>query len=315
MSDYTLIEEALKLGGKYARLTGIDPTHAPYNDYANKGSVGPDVPPGREEDGTPAPERSPLSTVHIFPHVEYRTGASILKAHRGGCKDDEPIGGIRGQVKGFSDASRRRLMQTIGGIRRDAELPLFITLTYPEHFPTPEQAKKHLNTFFKRLDRVFPARGSIWKLEPQERGAPHFHILMWGLSVADLFDFVPTAWYEIAGGGDEKHLSWHCGLLGNGNRHCVQQVQSWRGVWSYAAKYLGKTFEVSGWSGIWTGRYWGIRHRSFIPFGELVQEEVTEKKALEIMRYQKRFAGLKRHGRKSQTIFCDADHWIEKIGL
>ncbi|HEY9758982.1 MAG TPA: hypothetical protein V6C97_27685 [Oculatellaceae cyanobacterium] len=308
MSDYTLIEQALELGGHVVSVTP-DPTHAPFVDYAAPTE---EVPPGREEDGTPTGGGT-LSTVHISPHVEYRTGASILKAHRGGQKDTEPIGGIRGQVKGFSDASRRRLMQTIGGIRRDAELPYFITLTYPENFPTPEQAKKHLDTFFKRLARAFPAHGSIWKLEPQQRGAPHFHILTWGLQAGDPLNWFPSTWYEIAGGEDINHLHFHMGALGN--QHCVQQVRSFKGVWSYASKYLGKTFEVAGWSGVWTGRYWGVVHRENIPFGELVQEEVTTKKALEIMRYQKRFAGLKRHGKKSQTIFCDADQWIEKIGL
>ena len=129
----------------------------------------------------------------------------------------------------------------------------------------------------------------------------------------DLAQFVPSAWFKIAGGGDGKHLQWHLGELGNGNKHCVQLVGSFRGVWSYASKYLGKTFEVSGWSEKWTGRYWGLIKRSNIPFGELIQQEVTRSKASNVIRYQRRFSGLKSKGGKSLTIFCDANQWIENL--
>ena len=252
-----------------------------------------------------------LSTLHISPFVEWRAGASLLKAHRGGSKDDAPIGGIRGEVQGFSNDSRRRLMRTIASVRRDADLPLFITLTYPESFPDARSSKKHIDTFFKRFARAFPGHGSIWKLEPQKRGAPHYHLLTWGCQLETVQAFVPGAWFEIAGGGDPKHLRWHKGEFEN--QHCVQQVYSHNGVMRYASKYLGKTFQVEGWQKV--GRYWGVLNRSNIPFGELIQEEVTKQKALEVMRYQRRFAHLKGSGKKSATVICDADQWIEKIGL
>jgi hypothetical protein len=107
---------------------------------------------------------------------------------------------------------------------------------------------------------------------------------------------------------------WHIGALGNGNQHCVQQVRKFEGVRSYASKYLGKTFEVAGWSEQWTGRFWGVVNRSNIPLGELVQEEVTEQKAIELLRYERRFSGLNKfRTNKSLTIFCDASQWIEKV--
>lgn len=252
-----------------------------------------------------------LSTPHIRPHVEYRTGASILKSHRGGEKEEQVGGGLRGAVKGFSVSSRRRLMLIIGSIKRDASLPLFITLTYPSSFPDARASKRHIKMFFQRLQRAFPGIGLIWKLEPQKRGAPHYHILLWGLDLEKVSAFVPGAWFDIAGCGDKNHLLWHRGLLGN--QHCVQAVRSWRGVWSYASKYLGKTFEVEGWSNV--GRYWGIINRDNVPFGELVQEEVTRKKAIEVNRYQRRFSGARGSGKKSMTIFCDADQWVDKLEL
>ena len=257
------------------------------------------------------PMGAPLSKAHIRPFVEYRAGAGLLKAHRGGQKDDQVGGGLRGAVKGFSVSSRRRLLQTVRSIKLDAELPLFITLTYPETFPDANTSKRHHKMFFQRFNRAFPAHGSIWKLEPQKRGAPHYHLLTWGCDLDQVQNFVPAAWAEIASGGDPKHKTWHEG--GFNNQHCVQQVYNQKGVLAYAAKYLGKTFEVEGWEKV--GRYWGIINRNNIPFGELVKQEVTYKKAVEILRYGKRFTGLKKRNNRSLNIFCDADQWIEKLEI
>lgn len=257
---------------------------------------------------------SPLSNAHNRPQIEYRASASLVKASRG-INVEQVGGGMRGDVKGFSIASRRRLLYTIGGIKRGAYLPYFITLTYPEKFPSPSESKRHLKIFFQRFTRQVPHHGSIWKLEPQERGAPHYHILTWGCTFFDLARFIPETWYEVAGDGDTKHLDWHFGFLGNGNKHCVQEVHSWRGVWSYASKYLGKIFDVSGWENKWTGRYWGIINRDNVPFGELKQVDVTHSKAVEVMRYGRRFSHRKQKSNRSMTILCDADQWIEKLQI
>lgn len=281
--------------------------YKPFDDHVPFGQdnsiVGGGSPPGRANWGS-------LSTAHICPFYEYRSGASLLKVSKGGLKDDQIGGGLRGRIKGFSDASRRRLMRTIAGIKRDAVLPLFVTLTYPYQFPDPLNSKKHLRSFIKRLSRAYPLHGLIWKLEPQKRGAPHFHILLWGYPIEKVMRFIPEAWFEIAGNGDKNHLAWHKGELDNS--HCVQEVRTWKGVWSYASKYLGKTFEVSGWGEKWTGRFWGVVNCSNIPFGELVNIKVSKSQAVTANRYQRRFSGLKSN-KKSLTIFCDADQWVDKI--
>ncbi len=254
-----------------------------------------------------------LSTLHIspqdWPGVSWIGGASLLKVSKGGhCT--APEGGLRAQIQGFSDDSRRRLLRTIARVRRDAPLPMFVTLTWPEAFPSARDAKRFLDRFLKRLRREFPGVGLIWKLEPQQRGAPHFHMLVWGVALDPLRAFVPGAWFAIAGGGDVKHLLWHLGAFGNGNKHCVQKVRSWRGVWNYAAKYLGKTFEVSGWDR--PGRYWAVVSRGNIPFGEEQYQEVSWHEAIQLQRYQRRFAHMKPHGR-SLTILCDADQWVSRL--
>lgn len=268
-------------------------------------------PPGREEAGDPAENALTLSKAHIRPFLYFRDGASILKVSKNRpC--EQKGGGIRGVVGGFSRQSRYRLMQTIGGIRRDADLPDFVTLTYPENFPTVQESKRDLKIFLQRLARKYPAAGWIWKLEPQERGAPHFHMLVWGCETKSLFRWVCDNWYDIAGQGDKYALLFLKGLLKD-SKPCVAKVRSWRGVWSYASKYLGKTFEVAKWGKTWTGRYWGAGKRENIPFGQEIKSELTTRQVVQIMRFQRRYAKIKGRNLNSQTIFCDADQWVNKL--
>lgn len=294
-----------------------------------------------------AREGVPLSTVHKksenkIPCIEWTEGAGLLKVSKGG-KTETPKGGQRGKVKGFSRKSRLRLMRIIAKIRLDAPLPVFITLTYPFNFPSPIESKKHLDIFDQRLRRAFPEIGFIWKLEPQERGAPHYHILAWGVSVEKLGAFIPFAWHDIAGQGDENHLRFHLGLLGN--EPCVSQVRSRNGVMRYAEKYLGKTFEVAGWKEKYTGRFWAVVQKENIPFGVDMIMYIQKKDAHLLMRYQRRFAVkniykkiwdeghkkkkifylagkpviLKKKKMKtfssspSLTIFSNADKWIDNF--
>lgn len=257
-------------------------------------------------------EVPPKATEPPAPFVEWRDGASIIKVSKNRTCP-QTGGGVRGVCKGFSRGSRTRLMSTIAGVRRDAELPCFVTLTYPNSFPEPKQSKKHLKAFVMRAKRAFPEVGIIWKLEPQQRGAPHYHLLVWGASQSVLRAFVPIAWHEIAGGGDPLHLLWHEGKLSNGNKHCVQKVRSFKGVWYYASKYLGKTFEVAGWDSLQVGRFWAVVSPANIPFGELCRVEISTKKTHSLMRYQRRYAKLKGRDYPSLKVFCNASEWIDKL--
>ncbi len=244
------------------------------------------------------------------PSVSWVAGASIFKTSQG--SDGEKVGGgLRGSIAGFSSDSRRRLMCVIASIRRDADLPSFVTLTYPNKFPSPAESKRHLKIFCQRLKYFFPSVSAIWKLEPQDRGAPHYHLLVWGVSQHDLFSFTVNAWYEIAGDGDNNHLLFHMGLLKD-SKPCVSQVRSWRGVWSYASKYLGKSFDVAGWHDKWTGRFWGYVNHDLIPFGEFCTIDLSSHSVFHVMRYQKRFSG-RRVFKKGYTLFCDADQWAKNI--
>lgn len=290
MEDYTGSENVCQTNGKGDNLVKRTAPH------------------GREEYG----RRALLSKAHIRPQFKYIDGASRFTATKGE-KQIQVGGGKRGPIKGFSVQSRRRLLYTIAKIKREAELPCFVTLTYPGEFPTVERAKRDKKVFEQRLVRAFGKAGLIWKLEPQQRGAPHYHLLVWGVEESKLFGWTLENWFEIAGNGDINHLLFHAGAL-RGSEPCVQKVRSWRGVWSYASKYLGKTFEVAEWGNKWTGRFWGVVKPENIPFGEEIIIDVPLKEVIVAMRYQRRFSGIKRSG-NSLTIFCDATQWAEKLGL
>ena len=258
-----------------------------------------------------------LSNSHICPPryqkqvIFYKNGSRFeIKAPKFDIKGRPSFGG-RGKITKFSMKSRRRLLYKVAEIDK-SELPIFLTLTYPDKFSSdPQEWKQNLNNFCKRLKRVFPKLGLIWKLEPQKRGAPHFHILVWGANYAGLYDQVPRIWYEIAGSGDRKHYLWHCGLLGNGNKHCVSEVRSWRGVMAYAAKYLGKECTAEGWD--YPGRFWGVKSWECIPWAEIVRKSITYKQGYELIRLMRRYANLKSRAYNSLSIFCNPDYWLDNF--
>lgn len=226
----------------------------------------------------------------------------------------------RGRVSKFSYKSRVNLIRTLAQVKRDA-LPSFVTLTYPKEFPfEAERWKRDLDTFIKRLNRAFPGVCGIWKLEPQQRGAPHYHVIVWGVSCSELQAFVPQAWYEIAGDGNYDHYLYHIGAydssLHHGDKyhnkmeHCVQPVRSAKAMYIYVAKYMAKDIQEA-WGNV--GRWWGIFFRDRIPFGEEVIFDTTDKRVIEMMRYFRRFAHIKSRNYSSLILICDVGQWLEKM--
>jgi hypothetical protein len=197
-------------------------------------------------------------------------------------------GGRRGHITEFSKASRRRLLRLLNSINRDqAELPYFVTLTYHHTWPSDyEGRKKHLEAFRKRLERVYGQFSAVWRLEFQKRGAPHYHLLMW-LPVPPakhrlqlLRDRVGHYWHEIAGYGSKEH-----GQAGTK----VEIPRSWRGVNSYAAKYMGKLEQLQGGTA-GVGRFWGTWRREMLPIS-WVTCSLTIRCAFRLRRVLRSFSG------------------------
>lgn len=130
---------------------------------------------------------------------------------------------------------------------------LFITLTYPGAFPGNWRTwKAQLDTMAKRMRRKFPAFADVWKLEPQKRGAPHFHMLVVGVPFLAKA-WLSQSWYEVVGSKDERHLK-----AGTN----IQLARSHRGVVSYASKYTAKHQELPADWQEGVGRWWGVHNRA-----------------------------------------------------
>jgi len=261
-----------------------------------------------------------LSTAHIPPKcsitpipasLKVWQGASLIKVSHEKYTIPQKGGGIRGSISLFSRQSKKRLMNLLATIER-TEKPLFVTLTYPEAFTTSADVwKNHLERFYKRMARKFPGSSFIWKLEPQKRGAPHFHLMVWGVEYIPLRRWISDAWYQVVGSGDEKHL--HAGTS-------VEEVRSWRGVMSYASKYMGKIFDSPmmsdlGWDN--PGRFWGVKGRENLP--QVVADEIkglTDQQVYDFFRLMRRYAGIKGRSYRSLSISCEnPTQWIRILTL
>lgn len=187
-------------------------------------------------------------------------------------------GGIRGEVRGFSRASHKRMIEFMAKIRTDSPM-LFLTLTYPDEFPDgqPDKWKANFEAFRRRFERRFPYASAIWRLELKDRKsggnfgkiAPHNHLIIVlnnephvGICEKNLFhngrmikktvsvlsetmeEWASQAWFEIVGSDDEKHKKH--------GAFCVALASKKR-AYRYISKYIAKedndNFSV--------GRRWG----------------------------------------------------------
>jgi hypothetical protein len=210
--------------------------------------------------------------------------------------------GMRDRVRGFSRASRRNLLLRLASINRRAFRAfkgkmIFVTLTYPREYPEdPKLCKYHLKAFRKRLQREFEPFAAFWRMGIQERGAWHFHLLLFvGPSIGsvdELRRFISSSWYEVTGKVSEGHLR-------AGTR--VEVVKRWKQVTSYVERYMAKPEEFP--DGLETGRIWGVWNAELLPiWWETV--EVSLRDAFRIRRIYRKLARRKGSGSlRCMTVF------------
>lgn len=237
--------------------------------------------------------------------------------------------GVRGRVEGFSRRSRQRMMEA-GAKLLSKVLPVMLTVTYGREWPSePEVWKQHLNSLWKRIERKFKGVSGMWKLEPQKRGAPHFHLLVWGESRID-WQWLAVAWAEIIHGvelpgdypvapfavGAKWFRQWAEALdvgaevklsLAAGVR--AEAVRSKRGVKAYLSKkYMGKEVELPGdWKN--PGRMWGIKGRACLPRAERVRWEISKGAAFKLRRLIRRSLNRRAMGGRNLgrvVLYADA---------
>lgn len=199
------------------------------------------------------------------PIMTLALGGSVLKLKAAKVPRGPRPNARRGKVTQFSRQSRGRLLELLASINQPAlrAMPLFLTLTYPAVYPQDgAEVKRHLDVFLKRLKRELPYAAAIWKLEYQTRGAPHFHILLFGVTYLHHY-WLAKCWAGVVASGDKRHIA-----AGTS----VEQVKSWRGVMWYASKYLAKVDAGQVQDGC--GRFWGVMSRELLPI-EIIECALT----------------------------------------
>lgn len=175
-------------------------------------------------------------------------------------------GGVKQGIKEFSTRSRRRMSQQLAQVEWQSllehGLAAHLVLTYPKDFPSPGKAKDHLEAWRERMRREYGNQlFGFWKIEPQERGAPHFHCLLVllndrtialcdGGEFEELRQIAVDAWIDVVGSDDPSHRVHHYK-----DRRVCQRVRDWQHVVRYVGKYVGKPTRTEGWDH--PGRYWG----------------------------------------------------------
>lgn len=192
----------------------------------------------------------------------------------------------RGVIFGFSRGSRIRLMRKLHIIDYEKMgVPLFLTLTYPGHWEKDFQVwKDHFDRFCIELDIWEPDSCLIWKIEPQQRGAPHFHCLVFGakrLDTQEGRDWVSKTWYRIVGSGDDRHLR-----AGTRVEHC----KSVKFLLRYLVKYIGKAAAYD----LRFGRIWGLRGRRKLEYTPITTFKLTKDQFLCLRRLIRKYLESRR---------------------
>lgn len=225
-----------------------------------------------------------------------------LAAQRPGSPSQPPP--KRGKVTTFSPASRRRLMRRLA--RMNAKKAVFMTLTYPAEFPGPRVAYTHLRAFLERFRRAAPKASAVWRLEYQKRGAPHYHIIWYGLPYIK-WETVRKWWAEIIDAYVDDWLP----------RVELKMIWSARQLMYYVSKYVAKLpSPASGEDGYFidvpyphVGRFWGIHNKGELPYAARVfirLSGLSEREFLAMKRVlANEWAGLNAEDGKGGIVFTD----------
>lgn len=238
----------------------------------------------------------------------------------------------RGVIRDFSPSSRRRLIDMFNRFGVDGQRPVFLTLTYGQSYPGPTEAKRHLSTFFKRVRRRWPLASAVWRLEMQRRGAPHFHLIFFGLPFWPRRNIART-WRQVIG---LRYLDRSRPTRPRAPFTRVEMIYGIRRVLGYVSKYVAKMNARAGAGGFnivtyltadglyrhpqtgeveHIGRWWGVHNRAALPYAPRRVASILAKHTgwYNVRRLAHKLMGYRgRHIRRDQgiTLYTDsASRW------
>lgn len=178
-------------------------------------------------------------------------------------------GGVRKECMGFSEGSRRRLMQRMAMWNLNDLHLYFVTMTYPGIYAQDWHIwKRDIDTMIKAIGRKYDcAVGCLWRIEFQKRGAPHFHMILATTkeckNIALLRREIAITWADIVkdgylmdGGKWEEYEQHYKNNIKAGTN--VEKVQGRKQLMSYVSKYVAKNTGINAPEKF--GRNWGFRN-------------------------------------------------------
>jgi len=153
--------------------------------------------------------------------------AAVARLEAGLDPDDTEA---RGRVvRVWSDRSRARMVIRLAELDYNdftgpGQVPAMITLTYPGDWlavaPSARIARGHVDALRKRLERRWGVDlAGVWKREFQDRGAPHFHILMVPPRDPEFRAWLSIAWAEIVAAAWCGRACWETASCCERGRH------------------------------------------------------------------------------------------------
>lgn len=216
----------------------------------------------------------------------------------------------RGKVREFSKKSRNRLAIELFSLNESPDL--FLTLTYPTYYPADSSAwKNDLHKFSKVLQYRFPGSWFYWRLEPQKRGAPHYHLLG---SLGSQFNlklfrkWLSHAWANAVGSGGETYKKH---LLAGTNARVVKSSSAM--LHFYVSKYLSKpsTADLPEWKT--PGRFWGRIGQRNIPAIDRFMVMAPKREFFAIRRLCRRWMKSKNRSFGSRSTYHERLKFMESF--
>lgn len=180
-----------------------------------------------------------------------------------------------GDIKGFSNASRRRLREKLALAKHieGTSSMLGVCLTIPGPIVKPETSR-HLWQNFRQLWRKhFPTVPFLWRIELQQRGQPHWHLVFWcpaSVEESKIKSNIMLFWFRGVDG-----LGLDCKTIAAFLKHGIDiqtlDKKQASGIIGYIADHTSKhKREQLGWK----GRQWGFVNQSMLCFDGRVVAEI-----------------------------------------
>lgn len=319
--------------------------HLPLFDLARRSAVEGERMPRPAGRRRPLGEEAPLSMGHISSNSENigqnrkpKPSQTAVRLWAKGSRCDFP--GIessnprlkhsppakrvaRGKIETFSESSRRNLKLTVHTITFEA-LAYTMALTLPgcTEEISGAYAKERFIVLCNRMTasriEAIKSIGMMWKQELQERGAVHFHLVLYGVTEETrrpVQRWIADQWNELicvrsSAEDRAKHLWWHLrdGSTRSGKytpkEDNMQEIRDFAG---YFAKYLGKNEKAQAALDPIPGRWWGKVNKQNIPWAEMKELDLPLRMRIHCQRIARKLRQKKADAAKFHSIMRELD--------